>query len=157
MEAPDETEFHPSHIGNPRQPLRVAEAIAQMKPNRRFLLCVIFISLVLGLAITLLWVMEQNSYERMRTQHIMVLDDLVKQNATADEVIKVLGREFKLSMSEAEGVVGKHTVLRQGNMSSLGFIQTNLSYSYFIPNGDFIVIVGYNVQRRIVDYAIGPQ
>lgn len=128
-----------------------------MSPNRRFLLCGISIFVALGFAITLLWTMEQNALERMRTQHIKLLDDLVKQNATADEVRKALGREFQLSTSEAEEVVGKHSVLRQGNMSSLGFIQTNLSYSYFIPNGDFIVIVGYNVQHRIVDYAIGPQ
>jgi hypothetical protein len=100
---------------------------------------------------------ERESHAYRKLSVATKLRDMVQQRATAEEVTLLLGREFPISLSQAEEFLRERSMKTQTSTSG-SQPTARMGASYFnTGEGDFFVVVFWDSGRHLLDFAIDSQ
>lgn len=100
---------------------------------------------------------EREHYKQEKQKYSARLEDMVQRQASAQEVIKFLGREFPITLGEADELLGKRSMKIQPALV-LPNAPVRAGASYFnAGGGDFFVIVFWDSERRLLAFAVDFQ
>jgi hypothetical protein len=99
---------------------------------------------------------ERRAVEERRTHYTVQLETLVRGGANAGEVAQLLGRESRMTKSEAAERIRRHAPSDIGLNSSLAKVERWPLASFF-TDGDFTFVVFFDAEGRATDFVIGHQ
>jgi hypothetical protein len=98
---------------------------------------------------------ESNAFRKLSI--VTKLSEMVQRRAEAEEVTGLLGREFPISLGQAQKFLRDRSMKCQASTKT-SQATARVGASYFnTGEGDFFVVVFWDSRRHVVDFAVDYQ